>query len=233
MLVDLEAPFLWDLTEARLKIFQKFIVGLQGSSVLWVTRQSQAGVQDPRYSPIIGLARTMRTELAAHFATCEIENLESTANGAALVQLFATFQDKSYDGVLAPDYEFAISNGEFLVSRLFPFDLDVEIQETLRSPEACLAMGRPGQLATLYWSGKPRGTLQGDQVEVEVHAAGLNFRVGDVNTFECTALTLNRMPWLPLVFCLSPRTPSAARQLALCGKWARTPPSSLLAIESF
>ena len=233
VLVDLEAPFLWDLTEARLKLFQKFIAGLQGSSVLWVTRQSQAGVQDPRYSPIIGLARTMRTELAAYLATCEIDDLESTANGTALVHLFANFQDKRYDGVLAPDYEFAISNGEVLVSRLFPFDLDIEIQETLRSPEAYLAMGRPGQLATLYWSGTPHGTLQGDQVEVEVHAAGLNFRVGDVNTFERTALTLNRMSWLPLVFCLSPRTPSVARQLALCGKSAPMPPSSLLAIESF
>ncbi|KAL9122555.1 MAG: hypothetical protein Q9187_000886 [Circinaria calcarea] len=177
-LIDLDKPFLWDVTAARLKSFQNFVKNLQGSGVLWVTRLCQAGVKDPRYAPIIGLSRTMRSELAASFATCETDELTSTASVNALAKVFCNFQDRRHDGVLGPEFEYSISNGAVLVNRFFPFELATEIQdmESTQLPEASLAIGKKGQLGTLQWSARKPTIPQGDEIEVEVHVIGLNFR---------------------------------------------------------
>ncbi|KAF3012563.1 t1pks [Neopestalotiopsis sp. 37M] len=175
-LLDLAEPFAWDLNEARYKAFQRFVTNVQDSGVLWVTRQSQAGVKDPRYAPILGLARTMRTELAVNFATCEVDNLEKEANLHALIDVFCDFQDRRYDGPLGPEYEYAVSDGKVLVNRFFPFDLETEIRESMPGPEATLKITKVGQPGTLHWSAQPRITPQGDEVEVQIHATGLNFR---------------------------------------------------------
>ena len=126
-LIDLDEPFLWDLSAAGLESFQQFVKNLQGSGVLWVTQLSQAGVKDPRYAPIIGLARTMRSELAASFATCEIDELASLENINALAKVFSDFQDREHDRVLGPEFEYAISKGAIFVNRFFPFELPAEI----------------------------------------------------------------------------------------------------------
>jgi SAM-dependent methyltransferase len=176
-LLDLAEPFAWDLTEARLNSFRRFVLGLQESGVLWVTRQCQGGVKDPRYAPMIGLARTMRTELAANFATCEVDDLVKPANVDALIDVFCNFQDRRYDGALGPESEYAISDGEILVNRFFPFELETEIRESLPAPEASLAIAKVGQPGTLYWSAQPSVAPQHGEIEVQVHATGLNFRV--------------------------------------------------------
>ena len=194
-LIDLEDPFLWDLTGARLKSFQYFVNNLEGSGVLWVTRPCQAGVKDPRYAPIIGLSRTMRSELAANFATCETDDLISTASVNALADVFCDFQDRRYDGVLGPEYEYAISNGAILVNRFFPFELENEIQESIQLPEASLTIGKTGQLGTLHWSAQRPTIPQGDEIEVEVHATGLNFRVSNPHITRSVILTSNRIFW--------------------------------------
>jgi acyl transferase domain-containing protein/SAM-dependent methyltransferase len=176
-LLDLAEPFAWDLTQARLNSFQRFVMSLQESGVLWVTRQSQAGVKDPRYSPMIGLARTMRTELAANFATCEVDDLLHGANVDALIDVFCNFQDRRYDGALGPEFEYSISDGAIMVNRFFPFELETEIRESLLAPEASLAIAKVGQPGTLYWSAQPSVAPQRDEIEVQIHATGLNFRV--------------------------------------------------------
>ncbi|KAE8151406.1 hypothetical protein BDV25DRAFT_152764 [Aspergillus avenaceus] len=64
---------------------------------------TQAGVKDPRHAPILGLIRTMRLELAASSATCEMDETYSTASINVLVDVVCDFQDRSYDGVLSPE----------------------------------------------------------------------------------------------------------------------------------
>jgi len=39
-------------------------------------------------------------------------------------------------------------------------------------------MTRPGRLATMGWNPRVARELRGDEVEVEVYAIGLNFKVG-------------------------------------------------------
>ena len=50
---------------------------------------------------MISLSRTMMSELAVNFATCETENLISTTSVVALCD----FQDQRYDAVLGMEYE--------------------------------------------------------------------------------------------------------------------------------
>ncbi|KAL8881851.1 MAG: hypothetical protein Q9198_001030, partial [Flavoplaca austrocitrina] len=177
-LMDLDTPYLWDLTTTNLEAFQNSVKDLQGSGVLWITRPCQAGVKDPRFAPIIGLSRTMRSELAVSFATCETEELTSTANINALVNVVSNFHDRRHDGVLGPELEYAISDGTVLVNRFFPFDLSAEIQdiESTQLQEAELAISKAGQLGTLHWSARKPVAPQDGEVEVEVHVTGLNFR---------------------------------------------------------
>ncbi|KAM0255274.1 hypothetical protein ACHAQJ_005929 [Trichoderma viride] len=175
---DLDNPSLWDMTASRLNALQNFVKNLEGAGILWVTRQCQADVKDPRYAPIIGFARTMRSELAASFATCETDELISMKNVNAVTKVLENFLDRKYDGVLGPEFEYSISNGDILVNRFFPFELDTEIQdiESNQLPEASLTIGKTGQLNTLKWCARKPTTPQGDEIEVEVHATGLNFR---------------------------------------------------------
>lgn len=190
-LMDLDKPYLWDLTTTNLKAFQKYVKDvkdLQGSGVLWVTRPCQTGVKDPRFAPIIGLSRTVRSELAVSFATCETEELTSKANINALINVVSNFHDRKHDGVLGPELEYAISDGTVLVNRFFPFDLPAEIQdiESTQLQEADLAISKAGQLGTLHWSARKPVALQNGEVEVEVHATGVNFRVSIVDMMSHT-----------------------------------------------
>lgn len=195
VLFDLEGPFLWELTKTRLESFQNFVSNITGSGVLWVTRPCQVNVKDPRFALMTGLSRTMRSELAIDFATCEIDDIISAKGVSALADVFCDFQDRRFDGVLGPDYEYAIANGAILVNRLFPFELATEVQDSLQISGASLSIGNTGQLGSLQWVAQSPTITQGDEIEVEIHATGLNFRVSALHITQCVMLISNRMSW--------------------------------------
>lgn len=238
-LLDLAEPFAWDLTKTRLDSFQRFVMSLRESGVLWVTRQSQAGVKDPRYSPMIGLARTMRTELAANFATCEVDTPVQRADVDALMDVFSDFQDRRYDGALGPEFEYAISGGAILVNRFFPFELDTEIRESLPATDVSLAIAKGGQPGTMFWSAQQSVAPQQDEVEVQVHATGLNFRVCNspppilTDTASSSSADLrNRMSWLLRAYYNSQKHILAMKQLVLLRDSDQPQRSSPLGTES-
>ncbi|RYP78429.1 hypothetical protein DL771_000614 [Monosporascus sp. 5C6A] len=176
-LVDETNPFFESIDTDSFESLKRFIqgVGSSGSGVLWVTRPSQTQCSDPRYAPVIGLARTVRSEMGIDFATCEADDLESEAGLRAVTDVFCRFHERGRDG--SPDFEYAIAGGVTHVNRFFPFPLSHELEVSKSCyDDFALRIGRRARLDSLYWAPRPARALKADEVEIEVHMVGLNFR---------------------------------------------------------
>ena len=173
-LLDIERPFLADIDEERYQAFQGLINNLGGSGLLWVTHPCQVRCHDPRYAQIIGAARELRNELLVDLATCEVDDMVSSVD--RIIDVFAQFQTREQDGSLNADMEYAIVDGTVLVGRIYPISLKEEVAED-NLDHVHLEMAKPGRLTSLRWTPRAARPLIGDEVEVEIHAAGLNFRV--------------------------------------------------------
>lgn len=177
--------------------------------MLWVTRPCQVRCRDPRYAQVIGAARTIRTEMLLDLATCEVDDISSPSPSPSssessslgrIVDVFARFErerpggsgaGQEDDGSLDPDYEFAIVDGTVMVGRAYPFSLRdddglllprqvVGADDAAASARLSLEMTRPGRLNTMAWNPRVARELKGDEVEVEVYAIGLNFKVRSI-----------------------------------------------------
>ncbi|KAI0593381.1 hypothetical protein F4775DRAFT_607795 [Biscogniauxia sp. FL1348] len=170
-------PFLDAVDADGFAQLKAFVSGLSpAAGLLWVTGLSQVGVRDPRYAQVVGLARTFRSELEVQFATCEVDDFGRGA--AAVADVFEHFHGRADDGPLDPDYEYAIVGGATLVPRFFPAALDAELVAGEEMKEAVVEMGKPGRLDTLQWAGAQAvgEPLAEEEVEIEVHALGLDYR---------------------------------------------------------
>jgi hypothetical protein len=110
---------IWSL--AFVEQFKTFTNMLDSSGVFWITRPSQMGCRDPRYAYILGLARTIRTELGVEFVTCEADDFNSSIN--IIVNVFDKFHLRGKDGVMDPGYEYIINGGASYVNRFPPSHL--------------------------------------------------------------------------------------------------------------
>ncbi|PGH10329.1 hypothetical protein GX51_00086 [Blastomyces parvus] len=174
-LLDIATPFFKDIEEPRFKAFQGLMDRLGQSGLLWVTKASQMQCHDPNYAQVIGAARTIRNEMLLDFATCEVDDLDSSLE--KVVDVFAKFQARIDEHSLKPDYEYVISKGVVNVSRLYPISLEDELlSDVISESPVALGMSQVGRLNTLQWGLREESKLQKDDVEVEVHAAGLNFK---------------------------------------------------------
>lgn len=176
-LIDQDGPFFDNIDTAKFAQFKNFIHRLDGSGVFWVTRFCNIDSPDPRYAPVVGLARTLRSEMAIDFAVCEMGDLDSTIDSRALIRALSKFQHRRGDGLMGPDYEYAIWNGEIFSCRIFPCSLDEERLVFDASEEATLTITQQGRLDTLRWVTAVAAAPGDDEVEIEVYATGLNFRV--------------------------------------------------------
>jgi acyl transferase domain-containing protein/NADPH:quinone reductase-like Zn-dependent oxidoreductase len=176
-LLEEDEPFFENIDESRLTQFKSLLSSLEsGSGLLWVTRLSNVGCTDPRYAQVIGLARTLRSEMAVALAILETDKVVSPDGASALARVLSKFQTREDDGGLYPDLEYAIYNGQTLVNRIFPFSLEQELLVVDKSDEAVLSQTHLGRLNTLSWSTTSAISPEHDEIEVELHATGLNFR---------------------------------------------------------
>ena len=180
-LLDLSGPFFDGINADNLKKFQAFLERLQSSGVLWVTRSAQIACEDPRYGQILGVARTVRSELLIDFATLEIDQWnDSTLD--ILYQVACKFSNRVKGPILDPDWEFALVHGSVQIPRYQWMNDSRPRTASIESSHAPtkLAIGRFGSLDTLRWIQDKQSTaLHDDEVEVEPRAVGLNFKVID------------------------------------------------------
>lgn len=172
--LDMAGPYFEGMDSARFDSFRKFLNNLRDAGILWITPLCQIGCDDPRYAQVIGLARTIRSEMLIDFATCEVDNFGSAAS--EIVRVLTKFQRRGEDDALKPDFEYAIRNGKIQVGRLYPFALRDELLMSEPDGKAILDVDTPGRLKTLHWIQQPREAILSNEVELEVHSAGLNFR---------------------------------------------------------
>ncbi|KAI4284877.1 MAG: hypothetical protein L6R38_001086 [Xanthoria sp. 2 TBL-2021] len=174
-ILDESAPFFENTSETRFKAFQQLLANLGESGLLWVTRPCQMQCNDPRYAQVIGAARSIRNEDFLDFATCEVDNLDSSLD--SIVDVFTHFQARQEDEVFRPDCEYAIFNGIVHVPRIYPFSFEDEsVSESSADSRITLEAENPGRLSSLRWVSRGAKDLVGNQVEVQVFAAGLSYK---------------------------------------------------------
>ncbi|KAL9097197.1 MAG: hypothetical protein Q9165_000624 [Trypethelium subeluteriae] len=175
-LLDLTAPFFDGISEQRLLSLQRYLGAMGTAGMLWVTKSSQVGCQDPRYSQVVGAARTVRSELLMHFAILELDSVELSAI-EAISNVFRKFQRRTRGGEVDPDFEYALVDGIVQIPR-YHWTAVCQQLETISDDELPmkLEIEKFGLLQSLRWVQDKACLLEGDQVEVEPRAVGLNFK---------------------------------------------------------
>ncbi|KAG4443875.1 hypothetical protein IFR05_000641 [Cadophora sp. M221] len=175
-LLDGKTSFLEKLDHTKMEKLQLFIENIKDSGILWITQPSQSSCADPSFAQIHGLARCIRSELGIAFATCEIDDMESVRGCQAVAGVFQCFSERVNDGEIEPDFEYVVEQGVTRVNRFFPVSSAGEVSVVDTINDARLTIGQPGRLDTLHWEGETPNAPKEDEVEVEIYAAGLNFR---------------------------------------------------------
>lgn len=187
-ILDFEKPFFDDITASNFEYFKRLTLNLQSAGMLWVTMPSQIGCDDPRCAMALGMARTIRSELAIDFATLEVDEISSNT-WVAVLQVLRKFQRRNKNGDVDPDFEFVLSNGKVHIGRFHPMSVSKELSTASKGNTKRLGIGTFGLLETLHWIQGNSRCLTGDEVEIETRAVGLNFRVSSTKTFIDYCLT--------------------------------------------
>ena len=175
-LLDLEAPFIHNASENDFKALRDFLGKIKDSGIIWVTAACQINCKDPRYSMVLGLARTVRAELQLDFATLELESFDDEA-WKVLKDVLHQFEHRVHED-MKPVLEYAYSNGAVRISKFHWISVSEQLAEEpdQLSPRQ-LDITRPGSLQTLHWKqAQPLPPLEPDWVELVPMAVGLNFR---------------------------------------------------------
>jgi acyl transferase domain-containing protein/NADPH:quinone reductase-like Zn-dependent oxidoreductase len=182
-----------ELSQQRFETFKDTLSHVQrhGRGIFWITGSCQYRCTDPRFAQIIGAARTARSEMMVDFATCEVDDLAFAEGLGAeklvdCVQHFLTRHSRHDSSdqrpvevapSLNPEMEYVIQNNTVYMGRYEPVDLEEEMRIADPNDRAILQTDKPGRLDALSWARHPAAvSLKTNEVEVEVHATGLNFK---------------------------------------------------------
>jgi hypothetical protein len=173
-LLDLEKPFLHGVSSSDFDALLKFSTTLGPAGVLWLTKPSQVLCEDPRYAMILGFARTVRAEYGVDFATLELD----VNSWEHVVKVLRKFQERQKDSEVEPEYEYALTQGTIQISRGSWFPITKELSAPTKEGAAKrLAIRRPGFLKTLGWEQYDEKALNQGELELDMKAAGMNFKV--------------------------------------------------------
>lgn len=190
--LDLEGKGFNELDEQTFYDFKQFVQRIGKQKLLWLTRPVQIQCKDPRSAQVIGVTRTLRSELALNVYTLEL--FANEPKFADLVTgVFEKIRSQEDVGNLAPEKEFAVDeNGVVCIPRYHPFSLASKLREvptaagaessstTITTPtlmNKTVQVEKLGSLDTLHWREQPLpAQLADSEVEIETRAMGLNFR---------------------------------------------------------
>ncbi|KAJ5768714.1 Acyl transferase/acyl hydrolase/lysophospholipase [Penicillium odoratum] len=177
--LDDEAPFFENIDQQRFEAFKALVENMEecGIGILWVTKLLQMECRDPRYGQINGIARSIRSEKLVSLATCEVDNVDSDSSRDKIIDVFERFQLRQEGHSLKPEFEYAVVRNTVQVARVYPFLVHDEISTSSVDDVITLRSRKPGSLSTLHWAcQETKQLLEGDDVEIDIHSTGLNFR---------------------------------------------------------
>jgi hypothetical protein len=182
--LERESPYIANIGSDDYARLKALMTRLHPSGVLWATNACQIRCAEPEYAQILGLARTLRNEMAIDFATLELDDPSSADAMDAICKVYQKFQIRVRDDDVDPDYEYAFANGSVQTSRYHWVSVAEGLIAALSPPEAGaeipkhLEVGKRGSLKSLQWVEEPpHAKLVGNEVSVEVRAVGMNFKV--------------------------------------------------------
>ncbi|KAJ5487751.1 polyketide synthase [Penicillium desertorum] len=165
----------------------------QQCRVVWVTKGSQMRVTHPEQGLMFGVARSLRAEYPSNLILCL--DVESTTSIGSLEAIDTALRHiTSVANLQGTDCEFVERDGMYHVSRVIADDVLNQAQKESEEGEGGgapirkdiihdhkshirLISERPGTLDKLVYREIPHlPKLADDEVEVEVHAAGMNFK---------------------------------------------------------
>jgi hypothetical protein len=180
-ILDFSEPFFYDISSETFAKFQNLVSGLGSNRLLWLTRSLQVNCQDPRFSLVLGVARTLRSETSAAFTTFELDETNDRA-WKAVVAVLENFQTRDWRSVgneMDPNHEYVLSNGLVQIGRYHAVEVPRQLP-TASDPTAPmkLKIGKLGLLQSLMWEQQATMPELGQyELEVEPKCVGLNFRV--------------------------------------------------------
>lgn len=186
-LLDVDSPFFTDISEEKYNQFLSFIQSLDFSAMLWLTRASQVNATNPKFAQSLGVMRAIRNELAIDLATLELDECNDGAVNT-IVQVFAKLQRRDKSGEYEPDFEYVLDNKVVSIPRFHWFSIRNELSKNTQTQSQGpkrLEIGKRGFLKTLGWVRQPVREFTADEVEVEVKAVGMNFKVCLCDTVKC------------------------------------------------
>ncbi|KAJ5097819.1 type I iterative polyketide synthase [Penicillium argentinense] len=172
-LLDLNSPFFADLSAEKYNDFLKYMTGKRRT--LWVSRPSQMQCDDPSSGLITGFARTVRLEALVEFATFEVDKFDKCAAGA-LVKVYEKIRRESLQNRWDPECEFVLQNGVVHIGRFYWLPFEQLTPPMAEDNPMSLAVERPGSRDSIAWKQQQLPDLGNDDVELDVHYAGMNFR---------------------------------------------------------
>jgi SAM-dependent methyltransferase len=179
-LMDLEAPFLANVTEKQFYDFKQTLFSVQDVSFCWVTGACQVDSKDPNYALVNGMARSIRQETGIDLVTFELESFDESA-WKALHDLLKTFPSRVTEEEVETDFEseYVFHNGTIQIGRMHWIKVNDELKDQKRKEYVeNLVIDKPGILQTLHWKqATPPALKAGDWVQVDTRAVGLNFKV--------------------------------------------------------
>lgn len=171
-----DEPLLQDIGKEDLTQLLHIVDSFQQSSILWLMPAAQINPTNPYTGQMLGLMRTIRSELAASFATLELDDTGSGAATAVADVLRKVQESKDNDDELDVDMEWAWSSGALNVGRFHWIPVKEDLCETAKAPMAKgLAIRTPGLLQTLEWTSQPLGNPAPEDVHIKMTAVGLNY----------------------------------------------------------
>lgn len=186
-------PVLYEPTSERFQCVKKILLNSEG--VLWVVDGAAVESSNPTSALISGLMRTLRSEKGDNIlVTLDLgtrDPLSHFAGADAILKVFkSSFNLRSETSGLL-DVEYAEQGGFLLIPRVIEdkaMNKFVASKKKSVVPEdqpihqegrdLCMEIGSPGLLDTIHFVDDPmmEGDLADDSVEIEVIAAGINFR---------------------------------------------------------
>ncbi|RDW79928.1 hypothetical protein BP6252_04566 [Coleophoma cylindrospora] len=188
VLDEISHPVFASVSKQQWDLIKELIT--RGCKILWVTKGSQFKVTEPDYALVHGLFRTVRAEdPSLSLTTLDVGSKDSPAEIAlAINRMLNTLSRPTPKEHV--DYEYAIRDGTFHVSRVLPdgpvntFKTE-EVHGAAPVPKALhdietVARMRAERVGTLDLQFVELSTkvvpVEEGKVEVEIHAIGLNFK---------------------------------------------------------
>ena len=177
--LDRQEPLFSQLDATSFVAFQDFLRRIDKSGILWVTGAAQMKCKDPRYGMVLGIARTIRIEANIDMATLELEHFNSQA-WSATWKVLEDFEGRLHESDIDTVLEYVYSDGYIQTGKFHWLKVADELKEPVHmSKPRSLDIGQRGALQTLHWKQFTPSELLDDQIEVEVRAVGMNFKVCD------------------------------------------------------